>query len=399
MFCLKYNAATIHTVTDNQPSPMTRILFIASLHHPEQLQLDRAAAQQAGRELPLFPNSTSTHFWEKALRKRGYTVDVFWRNLSGFGNRDVQTLKADVYTERITPERILKAITQRLPYSLNPDLRRRNALLIDHARQFQPDYLWLIGDNRVVHADTLAHIKAELGCRIIYSTGTSPIVFSQPIERQAAELYDIVLVNDYYHGIQWLELGAKKMTCLPISAIDPDFHQPRPLSADEKAAYTCDVSFVGTLLPTKLYSERTDALAALDNFDVGIWTVHDVPHTLKRHVRGYALGDTMLRVLSGATISLNVHGNFMRYGGNMRLFEAAGVGAFQITDNRPGVREWFTPDEHLVIYDSLADLREKAAYYLAHPDEREQIATAAREHALQYHTYNQRLLQLEAQLP
>ncbi|MDQ7033308.1 MAG: hypothetical protein Q9P01_00270 [Anaerolineae bacterium] len=56
---------------------MTRILFIASLHHPQQLQKDRAIAKQTGQPSPLFPNSTSTHFWEKALRKRGYTVDVF----------------------------------------------------------------------------------------------------------------------------------------------------------------------------------------------------------------------------------------------------------------------------------------------------------------------------------
>ena len=44
----------------------------------------------------------------------------------------------------------------------------------------------------------------------------------------------------------------------------------------------------------------------------------------------------MLEVLSSAKISLNVHGNFMRYGGNMRLFEAAAVGTFQIVDNRAG---------------------------------------------------------------
>ena len=62
---------------------MTRILFVASLHHPEQLQKDRASAQSIGQSLPLFPSSTSTRFWEKALRKRGYDVEVFWRNLSG----------------------------------------------------------------------------------------------------------------------------------------------------------------------------------------------------------------------------------------------------------------------------------------------------------------------------
>jgi spore maturation protein CgeB len=374
---------------------MTRILFIASLHHPEQLQKDILTAKQSGAALPLFPSSTSIRFWEKALRKKGYTLDVFWRNLPAYGSRNVATLKADVYTERITPQRVFTAIMHRLPYTLNPDLRRRNALLIDHARRFQPDILWLVGDNRTIHGDTLAFLKAELGCKILYSTGTSPIVFAHPIEREAAPLYDLVLVNDYYHGIQWLELGAKKMVCLPISAIDPDFHQPRQLTATEQGEYACDVSFVGTLLPTNLYSERVETLKALLDYQPGVWSVHDVPDTLKPYLRGYALGDTMLRVLSGATISLNVHGNFMRYGGNMRLFEAAGVGAFQITDDRPGIHEWFTEDKHLVVFHDMDDLREKVQYYLAHPQERATIAAAARKHVLEHHTYEHRLQQLE----
>lgn len=372
-----------------------RILFIASLHHPEQLLKDQALAQDNGEKSPLFPSSTSIRFWEKALLKSGYDVDVFWRNIPGFGRREISAIKSEVYTERITPERIAKAIMHRLPYSLNPDLRKRNALLIEHAHRFKPDILWMIGDNRAIHADTLQELKTALGCQIIYSTGTSPIVFSHPIERQAARLYDLVIVNDYYHGIQWLELGAKKMHCLPFSAVDPDFHRPYALSDDEEKSYQCDVSFVGTLLPHNLYSERVEALKALHDFDPGIWSVHDVPETLKPYVRGYALGETMLHVLSGAKISLNVHGDFMRYGGNMRLFEAAGVGAFQISDDRPGIHEWFTEDEHLVLYRSHDELREKVRYYLDHPEDRKRIATAAREHALAHHTYEQRLKQLE----
>jgi spore maturation protein CgeB len=107
----------------------------------------------------------------------------------------------------------------------------------------------------------------------------------------------------------------------------------------------------------------------------------------------------MLKILSASKISLNVHGDFMRYGGNMRLFEAAGAGSFQLVDDRPGVREWFTPGEHLVIYNSLDDLRDKVTYYLAHPDERERIAAAGRAHALAHHTYEQRLAQLEDVFP
>jgi spore maturation protein CgeB len=85
----------------------------------------------------------------------------------------------------------------------------------------------------------------------------------------------------------------------------------------------------------------------------------------------------------------------MRYGGNMRLFEAAALGTFQLVDNRPGIHEWFKDGEHLVIYKDTQDLREKAAYYLAHPEERLAIAEAARAYVLAHHTYEQRLDKLE----
>jgi spore maturation protein CgeB len=365
---------------------MSKILFLASLHHPETLQRERAADSSL-----LFPSSTSLRFWENALRKRGYSLDIFYRNLPSGARGDIGKLKAEKFTNRITPQRIAQAAMHRLPYRLNWELRQRNATLLEQARHFQPDILWLNGDNTVVHAETLVKIKAETGCKILYSTGTSPIVFSHPIEREAASLYDLVIVNDYYHGIQWLELGAKEMLCLPVVAIDPSFHYPRSLNP----AYACDISFVGTLLPANLYSERVAALEALKEFDLGIWTVHDTPESLKPFVRGSALGETMLEVLSAGKMTINTHGNFMRYGGNMRLFEAAAVGAFQLVDNRAGLREWFTDGGHLVIYEDVQDLREKAAYYLAHHEERQAIAEAARSHVCAHHTYEQRLDKLE----
>ncbi|GAB5490485.1 MAG: hypothetical protein Phog2KO_07000 [Phototrophicaceae bacterium] len=369
---------------------MSRILFVASLHHPATLIKEQASAKSANLPIPLFPTSMSFRFWEKALLKSGHTLDVFWRNLSGFGSQEISSLKAEKYTNRITPQRVAQAVMHRLPYTLNPELQKRNQNLLDHARQFQPDVIWLVGDNRVIHADTLATIKAETNCKIIYSTGTSPIVFSHAIERESAPLLDLVLTNDFYHGIQWQELGAKDMLCLPVVAIDPEFHYPRPVNPK----FAVDVGFVGTLLPENLYGERVEALDALTDFDLGIWSVHDVPDSLKAHARGSALGGEMLDVLSSAKISLNAHGNFMRYGGNMRLFETASIGTFQIVDNRVGVHEWFTENEHLVIFKDLQDLREKVAYYLAHDDERQAIADSARQHVIDNHTYEHRLATL-----
>lgn len=369
---------------------MTRVLFVASLHHPEQLRLEMA--QTPPNSAPaLFPTSMGQHFWERAMRKRGWEVQVFWRNLSGFGNGDIRALRQSVHSERLTPRKVIDALLRRLPPAINPDVRRRNTRLLARAVTEKPDILWLVGDNTVIYPETLAAIKEQIGCRLIYASGTSPIVFSHAIERRAARLYDLVLVNDYYHGVQWLELGAQRMECLPIAAVDPSYHVPQTLDVDEQRAYACAVTFVGTLVPDHLYSERRRALEALSDYELGIWSVHEVPPSLRPYYRGRALGGQMMRVLSGATISLNIHGDFMRYGGNMRLFESAAVGAFQIADDRPGIHQWFNVGEHLVTYRNHAELRQLVAHYLARPDDRHRIAQAARQHVYQHHTYDQRL--------
>jgi spore maturation protein CgeB len=298
----------------------------------------------------------------------------------------------------VTPGKVLNALVNRLPPEANPDFRLRNRHLLNKARDFKPDVLWMVGDNRVIYPETLSAIKRNTGCKVVYSTGISPVVFSVPIERRAARLYDLVLVNDYYHGIQWLELGARQMECLPISACDPDFHHPYELTDAQRKAYTCDIAFVGTLVPDNLYNRRVQALEALRDFDLGIWSVHDVPASLKRNFRGYALGEDMLEVFSAAKMTINVHGDFMRYGGNMRLFEAAGVGIFQIADDLPGTHQWFTEGQSIVTFRDVDDLRDKVAYYLVHDAEREAIARCAQEHVYQHHTYDQRMERVETLL-
>ncbi|MFZ4815250.1 MAG: CgeB family protein [Phototrophicaceae bacterium] len=373
------------------------ILFVASLHHPQELIAARAATPP-DQPMPLFPPSMGQYHWEQAFRRRGYTLAAFYRNLPVWGAQTVERLREQRHSRSITPAKVAAAIANRLPPRLDPDKRARNANLIAQARAFKPDVVWLVGDNTIIYPETLQALKDELGCKVVYASGTSPIVFSHPIEREAARLYDLVLVNDFYHGIQWEELGAPQVVNLPIAAIDPVFHHPYALTDAERAEYTCEIAFVGTLVPDNLYRRRVEALLALREFDLGIWTVHDVPPELQPYVRGRALGETMLRIMSAAKLTINTHGDFMRYGGNMRLFEAAAVGVCQIADDLPGVRQWFTPEEHLLTYRDMPHLQQQVRRALADDGLRARLATSAQAHVYAHHTYDARVLAFERQL-
>lgn len=79
---------------------------------------------------------------------------------------------------------------------------------------------------------------------------------------------------------------------------------------------------------------------------------------------------------------------------NMRCFEAMGTGSFLLTNRIPHIEELFKDGKHLVLYDNLDDMVEKAKYYLSHDEEREKIAQAGYEEVMSKHTIQHRVLKM-----
>ena len=119
-------------------------------------------------------------------------------------------------------------------------------------------------------------------------------------------------------------------------------------------------------------------------------------------VGGPVYGDDFIRALAGGTIGLNIHQHFgeggdpARYGtgANMRVFELAAVGTAQLADARGDIARHFTPDREIVLYRSVAELRERARALLESETLRHSLAAAARERALREHTWTQRMEEL-----
>jgi spore maturation protein CgeB len=361
------------------------VLFVASLHHPPPGALPPLLDDAPGSAL--FPQSQLQHFWVAALRRLGHRCAVFWRTMGAGPLRPAGALRM---APGLTPSRVLNRLALAAPRA-NPFIRRRNRQLLEAAGAFGPDLVVLVGDNDVVLPETVAALRARIGATIVYASGTSPIVFSRPLEREAAPLFDLVVVNDFYHAVQWRELGAPRAEVLPLCGVDPSFHTPAA-----NATPGGRVVFAGTLVPERLYRHRIAALEALTESPLDLWSVHAVPPSLAPWYRGGVLGQQMIDVLAQAAVVVNPHGDFMQHGGNMRLFEACGAGAFQVVDDRPAVREWFVPGEHLVTYRTPDELRAIVAEYLADDARRQRVAEAGRRHVHAHHTYDQRMMRLMA---
>jgi spore maturation protein CgeB len=108
-----------------------------------------------------------------------------------------------------------------------------------------------------------------------------------------------------------------------------------------------------------------------------------------------AVAQEYFRVLSRSKLTLNKHIDCADgYAGNIRLFEATGMGACLVTDSMINLPEMFEPDSEVISYRTAAECAEKVHYLLDHQDELREIAIAGQRRTLRDHTYQRRAEQL-----
>jgi hypothetical protein len=116
------------------------------------------------------------------------------------------------------------------------------------------------------------------------------------------------------------------------------------------------------------------------------------PHRIHQPVYGLE----MYRVLAQSKITLNCHiDGAGDYAGNLRLFEATGMGTLLITDWKKNISDLFEPDKEVITYKTPEECVEKVQYYLEHDKEREAIARAGQKRTLKDHTWENRMTDLK----
>lgn len=145
---------------------------------------------------------------------------------------------------------------------------------------------------------------------------------------------------------------------------------------------------------------RIRLLEQLVNFDLRVYGNEDwVPLIEGSPLRSKFLGSLdptaeLLALFVSAQVNINIHSVQCAASLNQRDFNAPLAGGFLLSDWVPGAGRYFVPDEEAMYFTDAEDLRAKVAFYLAHPEEREQIVRAGRERVLRSHTYQHRVAQL-----
>jgi spore maturation protein CgeB len=133
------------------------------------------------------------------------------------------------------------------------------------------------------------------------------------------------------------------------------------------------------------------------------WEENPAKPTLReRHmgrIHSPVFGLQYYKLLARAKITLNVHADLAEnYAGNMRLFEATGMGSCLITEWKENLPDLFEPEAEVVTYRSVEECIEKVRYLLAHEKERQSIASAGQKRTLIDHTFTRRVKWLDKRI-
>ncbi|SIO55313.1 spore maturation protein CgeB [Singulisphaera sp. GP187] len=173
-------------------------------------------------------------------------------------------------------------------------------------------------------------------------------------------------------------------------ACNPSWHFPVELTPEDRARYGCDLTTAGNM-----YYYRARLLSIFEGYDLKLYGP-PLPKWLESPLRAnythvYVSEVEKSKAFRAAKITINTLHPTEILGVNVRAFEAAGCGAFQIADWRPEMETMFRIDEEIVVYRSRDELKEKVDYYLSRPEQRAKIAEAGCRRAHGEHTYRHRL--------
>lgn len=158
-----------------------------------------------------------------------------------------------------------------------------------------------------------------------------------------------------------------------------------------------DLIFSTTVLGFKTAAEgRRRALVELSKkYAVTIYSNSDTSDLFRvRYGGSLDYWSEMPKVFASSKINLNFTIPNIKSGLPLRIWDVLGSGGFLMTNFQAEIPAYFRNKEDLVCFESIEELIELAGYYLAHEEERIQIAKNGYEKVKAFHTCEQRIIKM-----
>ena len=217
----------------------------------------------------------------------------------------------------------------------------------------------------------------------------------------------------------WTLVELIQRTCLELWVCDHQF-LPGEISAGTEMSKTrnaiegCDEKTLTQMLRKELLPKDAEGLkrmilqaierkrvASIKNIDYTpssspIPPLAPIRQIFPEQCHDAVFGIDMYRILRESKVTFNKHTDAAQGSvGNMRLFEASGVGTCLLSDSGANMSELFEEDHEVVTYSSTEECIEKLNYLLQHDDVRSQIAAAGQKRTLNCHTAMNRCQQID----
>lgn len=303
-------------------------------------------------------------FVPETFREMGHNVFVFNHERENFLQKIIQKANRELF------------------------IRQKNQQLLQAVEREKPDVFFAIYGTPLF-AETIDAIKKK-GIKTICWWLNDP--FEIGTQKAPLSTYDLVLSNSAETHTIYKEAGVNHRF-VPVG-IFPKVHRPLDLPKKYDLLFAGDHSPIReTLLLDLIKKGMKPAI-------FGPWNERAVKKysTIKPFVvkKGFFTPEEMVQMFNASRIVINLHTWFGRfdYGVNPRLFEAAGCQSFQLADEKQEMKDLFDLNTELATFDNLDQFSKLAVHYLAAEKEREQMAKASFEKAMDCHTYRHRLTDL-----
>ena len=177
-----------------------------------------------------------------------------------------------------------------------------------------------------------------------------------------------------------------------IADADHDFYNGSDTYTDTDR-YLVAHQYIGMKLAAVERERTLNRLA--EHFRIALYTHSDTSRLRGVDCRGGVSTLTeMPKVFHTSKINLNMTMRPIETGLSLRVWDILGCGGFLLTNYQAEIPEYFEVGHDLETYESMEELEQKVQYYLAHEDERIEIAVNGYEKTAKFHTYELRIAEM-----
>ena len=258
------------------------------------------------------------------------------------------------------------------------------AVLEAQIRWWKPTVLY-VQDINWLPTDFIRHIKPMV--KLVVGQNACPLAPDLDLSP-----YDLILTSLPHYVGRFRDMGVNA-SYFPIG-----FDERRLIKHTTEGERPYAITFVGGL--GKYHSKGTQIMETIaQKHPLQVWGYggEQLPENsvLRGRWQGEAWAEDMYGLLAKSEITLNRHINVAEnYANNMRLYEATGMKACLMTDEKCNLASLFEPDHEIVTYSSSAEAISKLEELLKDPQTARKIAERGQKRTLKEHTYNKRMIEL-----